>query len=206
MSSTTSKLRLVGALAALVTLALAMSCRGFFVNQPSSVTVNPNSQSLTSGQTQPFTATAAFSNNTSKDVTTSATWSTSNPCIVAIIASGTDAGHAVDVGTGGSATITASFNGIVGTATASVSPGLTISPCLPQQDVAGSPTIVFHVNQANVVFSATGATGAVTWSADKTNIATINSSTGAATFVSTGTATIMGSDTTNSGTLFITVQ
>ena len=205
MSSTKSKLRLIGAFAALAALALAVSCKGFFVNQPTSVTITPSAPSLTSGQTQSFTAQAAFSDNTTKDVTTSATWSSSNPCIVAIIASGTDAGHATDVGTGGSATITASYNGVIGTATASVATGLTITPCSPEEDVSGSPEVVFTVGQQNITFTASGATGTPTWTSSDDNVVSVSSS-GAATFGTKGTATITAAANPETGTLVVTVQ
>src|SRR5215469_4289179 len=96
-------------------LLLLNGCKGFFVNQPSSVTITPNSPTLSSAQQQSFIAQAAFSDNTTKIVTASATWSTSNPCIIAMITSGTNAGNATDVGSGGSATITASYAGVIGT-------------------------------------------------------------------------------------------
>lgn len=195
--------RVIGAVAVLVALALAASCRGFFVNQPTSVTVTPSSPTFTSGQQQSFTAQAAFSGSSS-NVTSSATWSTSNSCIVAIITSGTNAGNAVDVGSGGSATITASYNGIIGTATATVPTGLTVTPC-PEQIVGNYPAVVFHAG-SNQTFSASGASGSVTWSSSNSGIVSINASTGAATFPVAGQATITANDGTDQGTLLITVQ
>jgi uncharacterized protein YjdB len=199
------KLPLTLAFVALVALAFGASCRGFFVNQPTSVTVSPSSGTYSSGEQQSFTALAAFSDNTSKDVTAKATWSTSNSCIVAIIASGANAGHATAVGTGGSATITASYNGVVGTATASVATGLTITPC-PQQVVSNFPEVVFNVGQS-ATFTANGASGAVTWTSNNTSVVNFASpSSGTATFPSAGTATITATTSTVTGTLFITVQ
>jgi uncharacterized protein YjdB len=193
------------AFAVLVGLATGVGCKGFFVNQPTSVTVSPASGSLTSGQQQAFTALAAFSDNTSKDVTTNATWSTSSSCIVAIITSGANGGHATAVGSGGSATITASYNGVVGTATASVATGLTLSPC-PQQVVGNYPEVVFNVGQS-ATFTASGASGTITWTSDNTSVANFaSSSSGTATFPSAGTATITATTSTETGTLFITVQ
>lgn len=206
---TRSALKLVAAFAALATLAVAVSCKGFFVNQPTSVTVTPTSPTLTSGQQQAFTAQAAYSDNTSKNVTASATWTTSNPCIIAIITSGANAGNATDVGSGGSATITASYSGIVGTATASVTTGLTITPC-PIQTVGTFPEVVF-TNGTSQTFTASGASGAVTWTSDTVGTVSFpNPSSGAANFGPTpGPATITATPTssgTAAGTLFITVQ
>lgn len=199
------KLVLTLAFGILVAVALGVGCRGFFVNQPTSVTITPASPTFTSGQQQSFTALAAFSDNTSKDVTAKATWTTSNSCIVAIIASGANAGHATDVGSGGSATITASYNGVVGTATASVDTGLTLSPC-PTQVVGNYPEVVFKVGQS-ATFAASGASGTVTWTSDTTSVVNFASnSSGTATFPGAGTATIKATANTNTGTLFITVQ
>jgi hypothetical protein len=203
MSSTKSNLRLAAAFAALLTLALAVSCKGFFVNQPTSVTVTPNAPTLTSGQTISFAAQAAFSSS-SKDVTKSATWSSSNPCVVLIVASGTDAGNATDVGTGGTPTISASYNGIVGTTTVSAPTGLTISPC-PEKDVSGSPAVVFKAG-TNQQFAASGTTLTVTWTATPSSTVSITSG-GLATFgPGSGPATINASDGTTTGTLLIQVQ
>src|SRR2546421_11723638 len=64
MSSITSKLRLAGALAALATLAFAISCRGFFVNPTlTSITVAPATPTIQTGTTNntvQMTAAATF--------------------------------------------------------------------------------------------------------------------------------------------------
>jgi len=207
------KLSLIAALVALSLLVVAPGCTGFFVNQPNTVTVTPNAPSLTSGQTQAFSAQATYSDNSTKNVTASATWTTSDPCIVAILASGTGAGNATDIGTGGSATITASFNGVSGTATAAAPTGLTISPCQPQKAVttgAGTfPQVVFNVGQTGVVFTAasSGTSAAATWTSSNPSIVNFASaSSGAAIFPGAGTATITATANPLTGTLFITVQ
>lgn len=214
MRNAKRKLRLLPIVAGFLGLALTTGCKGFFVNAPNTVTVSPNSPSLTSaGQTQSFKALATFSDNTTKDVTSSATWSTSDSCLVAIIGSGTGAGNATAVGTGGSATITASYNGISGTATATTSTGLTISPCQPQKAVQASqgspffPQVVFNVGEQGIVFTSSSTAGSITWTSSNTNIVNFASSaSGAATFVSAGPATITANDGTQTGTLAIVVQ
>lgn len=204
MPSSERKSSLIVALVALSLLVIAPACTGFFVNAPNSVTVTPSSPSLVSKQQQSFVAQAAFSNST-KNVTASSTWTTSNPCVVAIITSGANAGNATDVGTGGSATITASYNGVSGTATASVPTGLTINPC-PEQAVGNFPEVVYKAGGPSATFTANGATGTVTWSSDNTSAVSITSTTGVATFPAVGTATITATTSSETGTLFITVQ
>ena len=207
------KWSLIAAGSAVLLLALGVGCRGFFVNQPTSVTVTPNAPSLAAGQTQGFTAQAAFSDNTTKDVTSSATWSTSNPCIVAIIATGNGAGNATNVGTGGSVTVTASFNGVSGTATPTAPTGLLISPCQPQKAVASAggtfPQVVFQTGQAGITFSAAsgGTNVSATWTSSNTSVVTFpNPSTGTASFVGAGAATITATGSSETGSLAIVVQ
>jgi len=204
MFSVERKLSLIAALVALALLFMAPGCTGFFVNAPTSVTVTPNSPTLASSQQQAFTAQAAYSDNTTKNVTSSSTWTTSDPCVIAIITSGANAGKATDVGTGGSATITASYNGVSGTATVSVPTGITINPC-PEQVVGNFPQVVYKAGSPSVAFTAVGASGSVTWTSN--NSAAVNiSSAGLATFPAAGTATITATTSSETGTLFITVQ
>ena len=208
MQRSRRKLQLAYGLGAVLLLLLASGCKGFFVNAPTSVTVN-GSQSLNSGDTPNFTALAAFSDGTTKDVTQSATWSTSNPCIVAIISTpGANAGHAQVVGTGGSVTINASYNGTTGTLTPTAPTGLTITPC-PEQVLGTNtfPQVVFTAGQSNVTFSASGATGTITWTSSNSSVVNINSTTGVATFPAAGTGiTITATAGTATGTLLVTVQ
>src|ERR1700747_545645 len=64
------KLKLVGSFAVLLSLALAASCRGFFVNPTvSSITVGPSNVKIPIGSTQQMTATATFSDQSTGDVT-----------------------------------------------------------------------------------------------------------------------------------------
>src|SRR5947208_3553672 len=90
------------------------------------VGIAPTSSTITVGGTQVFTATATYvdinKNVTSSDVTSSATWSSSNPSVASIQATGTGAGVATGV-TGGSADIMATFGGITSDTTLAVSGG-----------------------------------------------------------------------------------
>ena len=200
------KLSLMAAVAALSVLVVTPGCTGFFVNQPDSVTIIPNAPSLTPGDTQSFMAQAAYSNNSSvKDVTKSATWTTSDTCVVAIINSGANSGNATDVGTGGSATVTASYSGVTGTATASVPTGLTINPC-PEQVVGNFLQVVYNVGSQPVTFVANGSSGGVSWISDNPSAVSINASTGQATFPAAGPANITATAGTETATMHIVVQ
>ena len=71
-----------------------------------SLTVSPSSVSIFSGQTQQLSATANYSNNASVNVTSQASWSSSDTSVATISGTGIVTGVAP-----GTATVTASFGG-----------------------------------------------------------------------------------------------
>jgi trimeric autotransporter adhesin len=200
MSSAKRKLQLLAAFTICLTLALAVGCKGFFVNQPTSLTVNPSTVSLAQGGTQQLLAQASFENGgTLKDVTTSSVWGSSNSCAVSVVTTGSSAGKVTAVGTGGAVTITATFNGVSGTATVTVATGITIGPC--GTFTRGSS------QQFTATLSGMDVTSSATWTSS--NSAVVNfasSSSSVATFPGTGTATITATTSSATGTLQITVQ
>jgi trimeric autotransporter adhesin len=106
MLSNRSKLRLSGILAVLFSLALAASCRGFFVNPTlTAVSVGPQNLQLTFNQTFQMSATGTYSDGTQKTLTSGVTWSTSDPNVVAV---GQTSGMVTAGTTASSATISAS--------------------------------------------------------------------------------------------------
>jgi hypothetical protein len=198
MSSGNPKLPLVAAFTTLLLLAFALGCDGFFVNSPTAVTVSPSTVSLTQGQSQQLTARATFNSGSPSDVTGSSVWDSSNGCAVTVSTS--PLGKITAIGTGSSVTVTATFNGVSGTATVTVPTGISISPC-------GT----FN-NGTNQVFAAslsgTDVTSSSTWTSSDTSIVNFpNASLSTATFgPSTGTATITANNGSNTGQLQITVK
>jgi hypothetical protein len=82
MSSTKSKFRLTGAFAALAALALALSCRGFFVNPTlTSLAIGPTNLSLVPGASYQMKATGTFSDGSTSDVTGKCLWTSSDPSV-----------------------------------------------------------------------------------------------------------------------------
>jgi trimeric autotransporter adhesin len=82
MSSKKSQLRLVGAFAALATLALAISCRGFFVNPTlTSLAIGPQNLSLTPGESFQLVATGTFNDGSTATVTGKCSWSSSDQSV-----------------------------------------------------------------------------------------------------------------------------
>jgi|HubBroStandDraft_6_1064221.scaffolds.fasta_scaffold00069_29 hypothetical protein len=135
MSSAKQKLRLAGAFAALATLALAISCRGFFVNPTlSTITVDPPTPSVETQATLQMTASATYSDGSGGTLSGSTTctgntvcWSSSDTTVATITAGGLLTGL-----TEGTATITAASGAISGSTSATIVLGnvteLTISP------------------------------------------------------------------------------
>jgi len=149
MSSKKQKVRLAGACAALATLALAVSCSGFFVNPTlTGVSVGPSGVVLTLGSsaapTFTMTATGTYSDGSQKTLTSGVVWSSTTPTIASV-------GQSTGVVTGiapGSASITASSGGCAscsGSTAVTVALGsvtsVIVSPSSQSVTIGGSPAI-----------------------------------------------------------------
>jgi hypothetical protein len=104
---------------------------------PVSITVSPSSPSISVGGFEQFTATAAYPDGSSQDVTALAAWSSSTPGVASVNASGGATGAAA-----GSTTITASYAGLSGSSTLVVSGPVLVSiavgPASPSVAMGGS--------------------------------------------------------------------
>jgi hypothetical protein len=147
------------------------------------VEVSPVGALMPLGASQQYSATAVYSDKTTRNVTSSAVWSSSN-ANVAPIATKTGLVKTAKLG---SSTVTASFGGLTGTTT------------LTTYKFSVSPTLVKIGRGTIQRFSATGTfangstldlTSLVSWSSSKNSVATI-SSTGVATAFGSGTTTIL---------------
>ena len=118
MSSTKSKLRLAGAFAALATLALAGSCRGFFVpEQIGTITISPSTPNVPLGGTVQLEAFGTNTDSTSAgNISGKVSWS-SDSGAVGVSTSGLLTGNDLAATP---ATITAEYQGISSTASATV--------------------------------------------------------------------------------------
>jgi trimeric autotransporter adhesin len=123
MSSTKQKLRLAGAFATLLILALGVGCTGFFQNPTvSTITVDPPTPSVAIGATQQMTASATYSDGSTGTLSggtscsgNTVCWSSSDTSVATISTSGSLTGISQ-----GTATITAASAAITGTTTATV--------------------------------------------------------------------------------------
>ena len=192
------KASLIAAIFVFLLLAVAVACKGFFVNQPTAVTITPNSLSLPLNSPTQLKALASLSDNSTKDVTKSATWDSSNNCIVSV--SATTPGQVTAIGTGGSVTVTAIYNGVSGTATLTAPTGIVITPCGPFSRSSG--TVTFAAN-----LSGTDVTSSTTWSSSNSNVLSFASSASpTATLGAAGQATVTATSSSSTGSLVVTVQ
>jgi Big-like domain-containing protein len=121
MFPTKQKLRLFGAFAALATLALAVSCHGFFVNPTwQSITIQPPSPAVAVGFTQNLTAWGVDTNGQRSQITHDLVWSLSGASNGGVVATLDPATGILTGVAAGTVTVTASSQGVSGTATATV--------------------------------------------------------------------------------------
>jgi hypothetical protein len=149
MSSSKYKLRFLGALAALATLALAVSCRGFFPpEQLASITIQPSTVTVPLGGTTQMHAFGVNQDGTQAgEVTSKVSWSSDNGAVG--VNSTDQPGLLTGVGLSTTtATITGSYQALTPeTATASVCvEGGTNFQVLPANNTTVSAALVFPNN------------------------------------------------------------
>jgi hypothetical protein len=171
------------------------------------ISVTPANPSVQAKANEQFTATGAFSDGTTQNLTTSVTWSSSNTAVATISNSVGTQGLATTVAQG-TTTITAAAGSVTGTTTLTVT---TTTGTLSSISVMpANPSVPLGLTQQ---FTATGTfsdgstqdlTNSATWSSSNTPIATI-SSQGLATTVAQGTTTITAASGSVTGTTTLTV-
>ena len=154
----------------------------------SSIAVTPATASVQSGESQQFTATATYSDGSTANVSSTVTWTVTSASIATVSKSGL-----VTADAPGSTTVTASLNGMNGSA------ALTVQVATKTvTSVSVTPASASIAVGATQQFTATatyndGTTGNVsstaTWSSSATSVATISAS-GLATAVAAGQATL----------------
>jgi hypothetical protein len=214
MPSLKRDLRILATFAALSLLALAVGCRGFFVNPTlTSMTVAPTSASIIQGGTQQINATGNFNDGSTKDLTGSASWTSSATDIATVSKGGLVTAASNLSNPPGMATITATSGTITASSTITVNTG-------PLTAIAINTTTPNPAAGQTVVFTAQGTysgsaqqqdiTTLVTWSSSNTAvISTIASGSGAVLSTATSGATTDVTATLNgitSNALTITVQ
>jgi len=168
-----------------------------------SISVTPTNPSIAFGSNEQFTATGTYSDGSAKDLTATASWS-SSATAVATISSG---GLATSVAQGVT-TISAASGSATGSTTLTVGPP---PPSLTSINVTpATPTIPLGLTQQ---FAAKGTysdgstkdlTSTATWSSSATSVATVSSS-GLATSMGQGSSTISAESASVTGTATLTV-
>jgi uncharacterized protein YjdB len=163
-----------------------------------SITVTTSTPSIAPGTTAQFTAQGKYSDNTTKNLTSQVTWSSSATSVATVNFNGV-AGLAKGLA-GGTASITGSMNGVSGSATLTVTSASLVSINV----TPANPSINVGTQQQ---FTATGSfsdgttqdiSNVVAWSSSPSGIASITSRSGLATGNSTGTATVTATFTAGS--------
>jgi len=141
------------------------------------INVSPANPSLLVQGTQQFTATGIFSDGSQQDLTSTATWASSNQNVASINATGLGTALAL-----GSTTIGATFNEINGGTTLTV-----INPPPVLESITVSPASTSIAVGLNQAFTAQGSysdgstpniTNSVQWSSSNTAVATISNTAG----------------------------
>ena len=155
-----------------------------------SIAVNPSSTVLAPASTVAYSAIGTFSDGSIQTITSVVTWSSSAPAVASITSGGVVTGQSA-----GTATITAQFGSVSGTA------GVVVESS-PLISVQVSPTSAAVAEQTAVQFRAIGTfgdgstqdlTGSASWTSSPASVATVSNSAGSkgvASGVAPGSASI----------------
>jgi uncharacterized protein YjdB len=174
-----------------------------------SLAVTPVQGSIPLGTTEQLVAIGTFTDNSTQDLTATATWTSSDETIATVSSASDTAGLVASVATGGPITVTAQVGSIGGSAKVTVTPaGL--------RSIAVTPTGVSIALGTTQQLTATGIytdnsrldlTAQVTWSSNVPSVALVSngSDAGLVTSVAVGPASISASFGGQSGSTTVTV-
>jgi len=159
-----------------------------------SITVNPATATMVVGGTKPFTAQGSYSDGTTGDLTSSATWSSSNTTVLSVSNTTGTRGQATALAVG-TANVQAAFQGITGTAAVTVA-----APTLASIAVTPNPltlpqnlTLPLKATATYVDQTTQDVTTSATWTVIDSKIATVGNvgtSAGQVTGVAVGSTTV----------------
>jgi len=202
MSTSKRKWLLFSVFLGLVSL-VGVGCRGFFVNPTlTSMTVTPASPNLQIGGTLQLIATGNNDDGSTKNLTTSSTWTTSDASKVTVSSTGLVKGIASTTGV----TITATNGTVSGTDTVTV--GQTTQTLSLSSSPSSPISLTIVGSNSTITFTATlngsDVTNSTTFTSNNTSVISAPSGN-TATIVGVGSATITATDN-NSHTASITIQ
>lgn len=175
-----------------------------------SIAVTPATSSVPVGRTQALTATGTFSNNATQDLTTQVTWSSSNATSAAVSNVDGSRGQVTALAVG-AATISATLDGIVGSATVNVVPAVIVSiavtPASSNLDVGGTQAYVATATLSDTTTQ--NVTTTAIWDAVDKTIATVSNEAGTqgvVTGVGAGTTSITATQGGIAGSASVSVR
>ncbi len=159
-----------------------------------SIAVTPASSSDPNGATDPLTAIGTFSDNSTQNLTSQVSWSSSAPSVATVSDASGSQGVATGVGQG-TTTISATIDGVTGstvlTVGSAVLKSLAITPADPLIEIGN--TEQFSVTGTFTDNSTQNLTTAVNWASGAASVASISNTSGSqglATGVAKGSSTI----------------
>jgi len=175
-----------------------------------SIAVDPPAPSIANGTTQSFTATGLFTDSTTQDLTASAAWSSSVEGVATISNALGSQGLASAVAVG-STTIVATFNGIAGATTLTVTSATMVSIDVtpPDPSISSGTTQQFTATGVFTDLTTQNMTTSVTWSSSAEGVATISNafgSQGLASSSAVGVTTITAAFGGLTGSTTLTVK
>jgi hypothetical protein len=169
----------------------------------SSIAVTPGSPTISSGQSEQFTATGTFSNGSTQDLTSQVTWSSGTPSVAQISASGLATAASI----AGQTAITASLSGInsnTATLTVSLATLSSIAVTPTGQSIESGGTLQFTATGTFSDNSTRNITSQVTWTSTGAVSETI-SAAGLLTATTVGSTTVTATLSGKSGSATLTV-
>jgi uncharacterized protein YjdB len=178
-----------------------------------SITINPVNPVISTnvlGKTLQLVLVGQYSDGTTKFLSESATWSSSNTSVATISSTPGTNGLATNVSYG-TTTVTASYAGQTATATLTVqAPALVAIAVTPSSYTIASGTgVQLHATGTYADNSTLDITNTVTWTSSNNAVATVSNTSGSqglATGVTPGTVTITAASGSVSSTATVTVQ
>jgi trimeric autotransporter adhesin len=168
----------------------------------SSISVTPADASIPVGISRQFTATGAYSDGSSFDITALVTWSSSSPALAAMSSTGMVTGIAR-----GAVTITATSGAVTGstilTVNSAILTSLSVTPIYPLITVGTKLQMKATGNYSDG--TSYDLTSLAAWTSGTTAVATVVSNTGLVTGVASGISTITATVSIVPGNTIVTV-
>lgn len=192
--------QIIPAAIVLALLLTAVGCGQFFPggNAITALQIAPSNASVSPGVTQQYTAMATYGNNTTADVTSQVTWSTTLPSVATI-----SSGGLLTAGALGTATVKAQSGSVIASTGVTVTQlqvtSIAISPAngaTLSLSTAGQNTVQFTATATYQNGTTANVTSVATWTSIPSSVATISNTSptnGLVTAVATGNATVTAS-------------